>query len=106
MPPIVRVYCRSWWGISILLIWERSWISRGLPYVRAIIVHSRSWTYTVYRVRCGPRWRFTIRRRRSTGWWQGSGRESACWDKRKSMTIKEQQDEIIADFELFGDWMD
>jgi cysteine desulfuration protein SufE len=27
-------------------------------------------------------------------------------EKRMIMTIKEQQDEIIADFELFGDWMD
>jgi cysteine desulfuration protein SufE len=27
-------------------------------------------------------------------------------EKRMIMTIKEQQDEIIADFGLFGDWMD
>jgi cysteine desulfuration protein SufE len=34
---------------------------------------------------------------------KGSGWAS---EKRMRMTIKEQQDEIIADFEMFGDWME
>lgn len=34
------------------------------------------------------------------------GRRELDGRKRTNMTIKEQQDEIIADFELFGEWMD
>src|SRR5690606_13879855 len=98
-----------------------SLINLALPYVPDTTVHSRSWTGMAFPAPSGPQSLCIIQRRISTLWWRACKKPPPCWferTKRKlsqlhkiiheikdKMTINEIQDELIADFSFFDDWM-